>query len=172
MIPQEILRKVRRIELRTRSLVEDVFAGEYHSVFKGRGMEFAEVREYIPGDDIRAIDWNVTARMSQPFVKIFDEERELTVMLLVDLSGSARFGSQERSKGVTAGAVGGESALPCGSGVTMLLGPAPEAYAVLRRSRHCVRSRALNEYRVGSTPVGRPERPGGPLLRAVSTGAV
>ena len=99
MIPQEILRKVRRIELATRSLVEDIFAGEYHSVFKGRGMEFAEVREYIPGDDIRAIDWNVTARMRQPFVKIFDEERELTVMLLVDLSGSTRFGSGERSKG-------------------------------------------------------------------------
>lgn len=93
MIPQEVLRKVRRIEIRTSRLVTGVFGGEYHSVFKGRGMEFQEVREYAPGDDVRAIDWNVTARSGEPFVKKFTEERELTVMLLVDVSGSQFFGS-------------------------------------------------------------------------------
>lgn len=97
-IPAEILAAVRRIEIRTRRLVEEVFSGEYHSVFKGTGMEFREVREYVPGDDVRAIDWNVTARTGQPFVKLYDEERELTVMLAVDLSRSGRFGSGERSK--------------------------------------------------------------------------
>jgi uncharacterized protein (DUF58 family) len=99
MIPKEILRKVRYVELRTRRLVNTVFSGEYHSVFKGRGMEFAEVREYLPGDDIRTIDWNVTARMGHPFVKVFDEERELTVMLLVDASASGDFGTVNRMKG-------------------------------------------------------------------------
>jgi uncharacterized protein (DUF58 family) len=99
MIPKEILRKVRRIEIRTRHLVNDVFAGEYHSVFKGRGMEFVGVREYEPGDDIRTIDWNVTARLGHPFVKKFQEERELTVVLMVDASGSGQFGSVERMKG-------------------------------------------------------------------------
>ncbi len=99
MIPKEILKKVRRIEIRTRLLVNDVFSGEYHSVFKGRGMEFTGVREYQPGDDIRSIDWNVTARLGVPFVKKFEEERELTVMLLVDASGSGQFGSVERMKG-------------------------------------------------------------------------
>jgi len=98
MIPREILQKVRRIEIATRGLVNDVFSGEYHSVFKGRGMSFAEVREYHYGDDIRAIDWNVTARTGAPFVKVFDEERELTVMLLVDASGSGEFGSLEQMK--------------------------------------------------------------------------
>ena len=98
MIPSEILEKVRRIEIRTRGLVNDVFSGEYHSVFKGRGMEFSEVREYQPGDDIRNIDWNVTARTGSPFVKVFSEERELTVMLMVDMSGSGRFGSNYRMK--------------------------------------------------------------------------
>ena len=88
MIPREILKKVKRIEIATRGLVNEVFSGEYHSVFKGRGMEFSEVREYQVGDDIRNIDWNVSARMGHPYVKVFDEERELTVMLLVDVSSS------------------------------------------------------------------------------------
>jgi uncharacterized protein (DUF58 family) len=91
---KDLLKKVRQLEIRTRGLVNQVFSGEYHSVFKGRGMEFSEVREYQPGDDIRTIDWNVTARLNHPFVKIFEEERELTVMLLVDMSGSQFFGSQ------------------------------------------------------------------------------
>ncbi|MHB9029610.1 MAG: DUF58 domain-containing protein, partial [Candidatus Latescibacterota bacterium] len=94
MLPQEIAKKVRGIELRTKKLVNDVFSGEYHSVFKGRGIEFAEVREYGIGDDIRLIDWNVTARMGHPYIKTFEEERELTVMLVVDASGSGRFGTR------------------------------------------------------------------------------
>lgn len=98
MIPRDILRKVRRIEIRSRRLVNDVFAGSYHSVFKGRGMEFDEVRAYQPGDDVRAIDWNVTARMGQPFVKKFIEERELTVVLMADVSASNRFGSRTQLK--------------------------------------------------------------------------
>lgn len=99
MVPKEILKKVKRIEITTRGLVNDVFSGEYHSVFKGRGMEFAEVREYQIGDDIRTIDWNVTARMGHPYVKVFDEERELTVMLVVDVSSSGEFGTVKRMKG-------------------------------------------------------------------------
>ena len=102
MIPREILNQVRRIEISTRGLVNEVFSGEYHSVFKGRGMNFAEVREYQYGDDIRSIDWNVTARNGSPFVKIFEEERELTVMLVVDVSASGDFGSRERLKGEVA----------------------------------------------------------------------
>ena len=98
MIPKEILRKVRHIEIRTRGLVNDLFGGEYHSVFKGRGMTFSEVREYQPGDDIRLIDWNVTARYNEPYVKIFEEERELTVYLVVDISSSGMFGSNEKFK--------------------------------------------------------------------------
>ncbi len=99
MIPKEILKKVKRIEIQTRGLVNDVFSGEYHSVFKGRGMEFSEVREYQIGDDIRTIDWNVTARQGHPYVKVFEEERELTVMLLVDVSSSGEFGTFEQMKG-------------------------------------------------------------------------
>ena len=99
MIPKEILKKVKRLEITTRGLVNDVFSGEYHSVFKGRGMEFSEVREYQIGDDIRTIDWNVTARSGKPYVKIFEEERELTVMLMVDASSSGEFGTFERMKG-------------------------------------------------------------------------
>lgn len=99
MIPKEILDKVRLIEIQTRSMVNNLFAGEYHSVFKGRGMEFAEAREYQPGDDVRHIDWNVTARVGAPFIKVFDEERELTVMLVVDASASGAFGSQQQMKG-------------------------------------------------------------------------
>jgi len=99
MIPREILKKVRRIEISTRGLVNEVFSGEYHSVFKGQGMTFTEVREYQYGDDIRSIDWNVTARNGAPFVKVFEEERELTVVLIVDVSASGNFGTRERLKG-------------------------------------------------------------------------
>ncbi len=102
MIPKEILKKVKRIEIATRGLVNEVFSGEYHSVFKGRGMEFAEVREYQMGDDIRNIDWNVTARAGHPYIKVFDEERELTVMLLVDVSSSGNFGTASQMKGEVA----------------------------------------------------------------------
>ena len=98
MIPKQILKKVKQIEIRTRGLVNDIFGGEYHSVFKGRGMTFSEVREYQPGDDIRLIDWNVTARNSSPFIKVFEEERELTVYLLVDISKSGEFGSSKQLK--------------------------------------------------------------------------
>jgi uncharacterized protein (DUF58 family) len=98
MLTKELLKQVRQIEIRTRGLVNQVFSGEYHSVFKGRGMEFSEVREYQFGDDIRNIDWNVTARFGHPFIKIFEEERELTVILLVDLSGSLLFGTVEKTK--------------------------------------------------------------------------
>lgn len=93
MDTREILKKVRLIEIKTRGIVNQVFSGEYHSVFKGRGMEFSEVREYQYGDDVRTIDWNVSARFNHPFIKVFEEERELTVMLLVDFSGSGSFGS-------------------------------------------------------------------------------
>jgi uncharacterized protein (DUF58 family) len=98
MIPREILKKIRQIELRTNRLVSETLAGAYHSVFKGQGMNFEEVREYQPGDEVRTIDWNVTARMNHPFVKKFVEERELTLMLVVDVSGSGLFGSREQSK--------------------------------------------------------------------------
>ncbi len=98
MIPREILKQVRRIEITTRGLVNEVFSGEYHSVFKGRGMSFAEVREYRYGDDIRGIDWNVTARTGSPHVKVYEEERELTVMLVADASASAGFGTRGRKK--------------------------------------------------------------------------
>jgi uncharacterized protein (DUF58 family) len=94
----EILKRVRRIEIKTRGLSNHIFAGEYHSAFKGRGMSFSEVREYAAGDDVRSIDWNVTARLQTPFVKVFEEERELTVMLLVDVSSSSLFGTQQRIK--------------------------------------------------------------------------
>ena len=98
MIPREILKKVRQIEIRTNREVTDVLGGQYHSVFKGRGMEFEEVREYLPGDEVRSIDWNVTARLGHPFVKKFKEERELTVMLVVDVSASGQFGSVRQTK--------------------------------------------------------------------------
>ena len=98
MIPKELLKKIRRIEIRTRRIVDAAIAGQYHSTFKGRGMEFEEVRNYEIGDDVRAIDWNVSARHGQPFVKVFREERELTVMLLVDLSRSHQFGTFHQLK--------------------------------------------------------------------------
>ncbi len=98
MVNTELMTKIRHIEIRTRRLVNDSFAGEYHSVFKGRGMEFDEVRPYLPGDEVRTIDWNVTARTGQPYIKRYVEERELTVMLMVDASGSGDFGSQGQFK--------------------------------------------------------------------------
>ena len=98
MLTREVISKIHRIEITTKHLVQDLFSGEYHSVFKGQGIEFTEVREYQPGDDIRTIDWNVTARYGYPFVKKFREERELLVMILVDLSASQKFGTAERFK--------------------------------------------------------------------------
>lgn len=94
----ELLKRVRKIEIKTRGLSNQIFSGEYHSAFKGRGMAFSEVREYQPGDDIRAIDWNVTARFNHPYIKVFEEERELTVMLIVDVSASENFGTQKQLK--------------------------------------------------------------------------
>ena len=94
----ELLKKVRKIEIKTKGLSNHIFAGEYHTAFKGRGMAFSEVREYQLGDDIRTIDWNVTARYNSPFVKIFEEEREMTVMLLVDISKSGKFGTKQKTK--------------------------------------------------------------------------
>lgn len=94
----DILKQVRRIEIKTRGLSNDIFAGKYHSAFKGRGMAFSEVREYRVGDDVRDIDWNVTARSRQPHIKIYEEERELTMMLLIDVSGSRMFGTTEKLK--------------------------------------------------------------------------
>ncbi len=98
MTSEELLKRVRKIEIKTRRLSRNIFAGEYHSQFKGRGMAFSEVREYQPGDDVRSIDWNVTARLSKPYIKVFEEERELTVMLLVDVSGSRHFGTLTQMK--------------------------------------------------------------------------
>jgi uncharacterized protein (DUF58 family) len=98
MLPREVIRQIRRLQLRARRAVEDLLGGEYHSVFKGTGIAFEEVREYQPGDDIRAIDWNVTARMGHPFIKRFIEERELTVVLMVDCSGSHQFGTRAQQK--------------------------------------------------------------------------
>ncbi|MBT8295263.1 MAG: DUF58 domain-containing protein [Gramella sp.] len=98
MDTKELLKKVRKIEIKTRRLSDHVFGGEYHSTFKGRGMTFSEVRQYQFGDDVRSIDWNVTARYNEPFVKVFEEERELTMMLLVDVSGSQMFGTQDQFK--------------------------------------------------------------------------
>ena len=98
MTSEELLQKVRKIEIKTHGLSRNIFAGEHHSQFKGRGMAFSEVREYQPGDDVRSIDWNVTARMNRPYIKVYEEERELTVMLLVDVSGSRNFGTVSQMK--------------------------------------------------------------------------
>ncbi len=98
MDASELLKKVRKIEIKSRGLSNQIFSGEYHSAFKGRGMAFSEVREYMPGDDIRTIDWNVTARFNHPYIKVFEEEREMTVMLLVDVSASENFGTQKQLK--------------------------------------------------------------------------
>ncbi len=124
LLPREILAQVRRIEIMTGRLVSETFAGEYLSVFKGRGMEFAEVREYVPGDDVRTIDWNVTARLGRPFVKRFTEERELTVVIACDVSGSQYFGTAGRLKkeaAVEVAAVLAFSALQNGDRVGLFL---------------------------------------------------
>ncbi len=111
MITPELLAQVRRLTIRSRRAVEEVFAGAYRSAFRGKGLEFSEVREYVPGDDVRTIDWNVTARHGRPFVKRFDEERELTVVIALDLSGSLQFGSRARTKRATAAEAGALLAL-------------------------------------------------------------
>ncbi|SHJ52609.1 Protein of unknown function DUF58 [Desulfatibacillum alkenivorans DSM 16219] len=107
MLPKELIGKIQKFHFRTRFLANDLFAGQYVSAFKGKGMEFAEVREYVPGDDVRDIDWNVTARMGHPYVKVFSEERELTVLLLLDLSASNLFGTSKRFKRELAAEVAG-----------------------------------------------------------------
>ena len=124
MIPLHILQKVKRIEITSRGLVNNLFGGEYHSAFKGRGMTFSEVREYQPGDDIRLIDWNVTARTNLPFIKVFEEERELTVFLLVDISASGDFGSEnylKREIGTEIASVLGFSAIKNNDKVGLML---------------------------------------------------
>ena len=124
MIPRELFAKIRRIEIRTKGLVNNVFGGEYHSAFKGRGIEFSEVRPYQFGDDIRTIDWNVTARTGDTFVKIFEEEREQTLLLVVDISGSSDFGSRDKFKREIAaeiGAILGFSAIKNNDKVGLLL---------------------------------------------------
>ena len=124
MIPNKIIRKVKQIEIKTRGLVNDLFGGEYHSIFKGKGMTFSEVREYQPGDDIRLIDWNVTARTTTPFVKNYEEERELTVYLMVDISASGEFGSGyqlKRELGTELAAVLGFSAIKNNDKVGLIL---------------------------------------------------
>ena len=152
MIPRETLKKIRRIEIRTRRSVHDVFAGRYHSVFKGQGMEFQEVREYVPGDDIRAIDWNVTARTGIPHVKKFTEERELTVMLLVDISASNLFGSTTQLKRdliAEVAAVLAFSAITNHDRVGLILfGSQAYLQAPLTFDRHTVRT-WLDEARIG-----------------------
>ncbi|MDQ3263321.1 MAG: DUF58 domain-containing protein [Myxococcota bacterium] len=110
MIPKELIRRIRKLEITTRKVVAATLAGQYHSVFKGRGMAFSEVRQYQPGDEIRVIDWNVTARMREPYVKVFTEERELTVMLIVDVSGSEDFGSRKQPKSEIAAEVAAQIA--------------------------------------------------------------
>tara|TARA_B100000287_G_scaffold330192_1_gene314816 strand:+ start:1285 stop:2160 length:876 start_codon:yes stop_codon:yes gene_type:complete len=124
MIPNKIIKKVKQIEIKTRGLVNDLFGGEYHSIFKGKGMTFSEVREYQPGDDIRLIDWNVTARATTPFVKNYEEERELTVYLMVDISASGEFGSGyqlKRELGTELAAVLGFSAIKNNDKVGLIL---------------------------------------------------
>ena len=124
MIDRELLKKIRRIEIITRHAVDETFAGQYKSVFRGRGMEFDEVRGYTVGDDVRSIDWNVTARMGHPFVKVYTEERELTVLLMVDLSASGLFGSQgitKRQVAAEAGAILAFSAIRTGDNVGLIL---------------------------------------------------
>ena len=110
MLSKELIKRIRRLEITTRKVVSALLAGSYHSVFKGRGMAFSEVRQYHPGDEVRTIDWNVTARMNDPYVKVFTEERELTVMLLVDVSASEEFGSKTRPKSETAAEVAAQIA--------------------------------------------------------------
>lgn len=144
MIPHEILKRIRQIELRTRRLVSEVVAGAYHSVFKGQGIEFDEVRQYVPGDDVRSIDWNVTARMNHPYVKKYVEERELTLLIMADVSASGIFGSGERSKRDLAAEIASVlafSALKNKDKVGLLLFAAqPEKYIPPRKGdRHVLR---------------------------------
>ncbi len=110
MLPRELIKRIRKLEIATRKVVSSVLSGQYHSVFKGRGMAFSEVRQYQPGDEVRTIDWNVTARMNDAYVKVFTEERELTVMLMVDVSASESFGSVDRSKSEIAAEVAAQIA--------------------------------------------------------------
>src|SRR5437868_11970961 len=143
-VPPEVLRQVKLIELRTRGLVNSLFTGEYRSVLKGEGMEFAGVREYQAGDEVRSIDWNVTARMRRPYVKRYIEERELTVMLAVDLSGSERFGTRRRFKSEIASelaAVLAMSAIRNNDRVGVLLFPDHVEHVVppRKRRRHALR---------------------------------
>jgi uncharacterized protein (DUF58 family) len=165
VLPREVLKTIRRIEIRTSRLAEESFAGEYHSVFKGRGVEFSEVREYQPGDDVRIIDWNVTSRMGHPFVKVFVEERELTVILLVDVSGSFNFGTRGRLKAELAAevaAVLGFSALRNNDRVgAVLFTDQVELYVPPRKGRsHVLRTvREVLYYR----PQGRGTDIGGAL---------
>jgi uncharacterized protein (DUF58 family) len=165
VLPAEIAQAVKRIQFVTGRHVADVMAGAYLSVFKGRGMEFDEVRPYVPGDDVRAIDWNVTARTGEPHIKRFVEERELTVMLLVDVSASQEFGSGRRSKleaAVELSALLAMSAVENGDKVGLLLFPAPtstsrRARAASTRCASCARcSRAVK--RAGATASRRPTR--------------
>ena len=138
MIPKELLKKIRRIEILTSHLVNDALAGKYHSAFRGLGMEFEEVRQYQIGDDIRSIDWNVSARMGEPFVKVFREERELTVMLVVDLSRSQEFGTHEQFKRELVAELGATlafSAIQNNAKVGLILFTAPVDNSVAPRPR-------------------------------------
>ena len=143
MIPRELFKKIRHVEVRTRGLVDDVFGGEYHSAFKGRGIEFAEVRPYQIGDDVRAIDWNVSARAGEPYVKLFEEEREQTLVLVVDVSGSADFGSARAKRDLAAEvcAVLGFSALRNSDkvGLVLVTDRVERAVPAKRGKRHVLR---------------------------------
>ncbi len=153
----EILKKVRQIEIQTGRLVSETFAGEYQSVFKGQGMEFSEVREYVPGDDVRSIDWNVTARFSKPFIKRFVEERELTLMILCDMSASQFFGSGAKAKNEAAaelGAMFAFSALKNNDKTGMLIfTDGPELYIPPRKGKNHI-LRIIREI-LAYTPRGR-----------------
>ena len=155
--PAEVLRQVRRIEVRTRRLVDSRFAGEYRSLFKGQGMEFAEVREYQPGDEVRSIDWNVSARMGRPFVKRYVEERELTIMLVIDISGSSRFGTRAHFKHELAIEMAGVLALAATRnndrvGLVMFTDRVEHALPARKGRKHALR---LIRDLLTVTPVGR-----------------
>lgn len=144
MLPRELIKRIRKLEITTRKVVSDMLAGQYHSVFKGRGMAFSEVRQYQPGDEIRTIDWNVTARMNEAYVKIFTEERELTVMLLVDVSASKDFGSGTRSKAEIAAEVAAQIAFSAIAnndrvGLVMFSNQVEEAIPPKKGKKHVLR---------------------------------
>ena len=157
MITPELLAQVRRLTIRSRRAVEEVFSGTYRSAFRGQGLEFAEVREYVPGDDVRTIDWNVSARAGKPYVKRFDEERELTVVVAVDLSGSLQFGSRARTKRETSAEAGALVALAAARNRDrvglLLLTDRVELYLPPSKSRS--RSLRLAREMVAFEPVGR-----------------